>query len=69
MSENESLSQVESSNKELMKDVAFEEKIVPTKDMMSMIGKKPTKKTRRKIGNKGIIGVSETKVEEDTPHD
>ena len=68
-SENESLSRVESSNKELMKEVAFEEKIIPTKDMMSMIGKKPTKKTRRKIRNKGIVGVSETKVEEDTPHD
>jgi len=33
-----------------------------------MIGKRPSKKTRRKIGSKGSIGVSETKVEEDTPN-
>lgn len=68
LSEKESLSQVESRTKEVVKEVVYEEKTLPTMDVMFVIWKKPTNKTRRKVGNNGSNRVSETKVEEDTPH-
>jgi len=41
----ESLNQDESRTKEVVKEVAFEEKTMSTMDVMSMIGKKLSKKT------------------------
>lgn len=69
--EEENISKVKSSTQEVVKDVTYEEKIIPTMDVMSMIGKKPLKKNKnwRKMENKGNVKVSETIVEEDTQHD
>jgi len=51
-----------------VKEATFEEKTIPTMDVMSMIGNKLTKKTIRKVGIKVSDRVSESKVKEDTPH-
>jgi hypothetical protein len=62
---------VESITQEVVKDATSDEKRIPTMDVKSMIGNKPSKKNknRRKMENKGNVELSESVVEEDTQHD
>jgi len=68
LSEKETLVQVELETKEQEEGVTSEKTTIPTMDVMSMIAKKPGRKTIRKVGSKVSDKVSKTKVNEDTPH-